>query len=122
LADAVDHRQAHTQCDTPAPLPVRPTFSDEKETRMVRRTLAAMATTAVLLAALAGQALAHPPATHLHCLNTPNGGVHSIARGVTFMAPHDIAFHNFHGLVHVDVFNAGHPLSITPVFGEDPSC
>lgn len=74
---------------------------------MVRRTLAALATTAVLLAALAGQALAVPP--HLHCLTTPNGNVHSIARGVTLYADHDTAFHNLHGNVHQGAF-ADHPL------------
>jgi hypothetical protein len=80
---------------------------------MVRRALAAMATTALLLAALAGQALAHPPEPHLHCLTTPNEDAHSIARGVTFMAPHDTAFHNLHGKVHLGPFNpvtGTHPL------------
>lgn len=80
---------------------------------MVRRTLVAMAATALLLAALAGQALAHPPGPgqHLHCLFTPNGEVHSIARGVTLMAPHEPAFHNLHANVHQGAF-VGHPLAL----------
>ena len=76
---------------------------------MLRRTIAAIGATALLLAAFAGQALAHPPPTHLHCLTTP-GGVHSIARGVTLMASHETAFHNLHGNVHLGAFGPGHPL------------
>lgn len=74
---------------------------------MARRTLAAIGATALLLAAFAGQALAAPQ--HLHCLTTPTGDVHSIARGVTLHAPHDTAFHNLHGNVHLGAF-ADHPL------------
>lgn len=77
---------------------------------MIRKTLVAMATTALLLAALAGQALAVDQ--HLHCLTTPSGKVHSIARGVTLMAPHDTAFHNLHGSVHLGPFH--------PVTGSNP--
>ena len=79
---------------------------------MVRRTLVALATTALLLGALAGQALAVDK--HLHCLTTPNDKVHSIARGVTFMAPHDTAFHNLHGHVHFGPF---HPATGTNPVG-----
>ncbi len=75
---------------------------------MLRRTIAAMGATALLLAALAGQALAHPPPTHLHCLTTPNGDTHSIGRGVTLHANHETAFHNFHALVHLGPF---HPIT-----------
>lgn len=75
---------------------------------MVRKTLVAMAATALLLTAFAAQALAHPPPTHLHCLTTP-GGVHSIARGVTLHANHETAFHNLHSKVHQGAF-ADHPL------------
>lgn len=50
----------------------------------------------------AGRAQAVPQ--HLHCISTPSGNTHSIARGVTFMAPHDTAFHNLHGNVHLGAF------------------
>jgi hypothetical protein len=46
-------------------------------------------------------ALGHPPQNHLHCVVTPNGKFHSVARGVTFTAQHDPAFHNFHANVHI---------------------
>ncbi len=72
-----------------------------------------MAVTTALLAALAGPVAAHPPPTHLHCLTTPDGNVHSIARGVTLMAPDDPAFHNLHGNVHLGPFHptqGRHPL------------
>lgn len=71
---------------------------------MVRRTVVAMAATAALVAALAGQVVAAP--LHIHCLETPTGKVHPIARGVTFQGGHDVpAFHNFHGNVHQGAFN-----------------
>ena len=79
---------------------------------MLRRTLTAAAATSLLLAGLAGQALAHPPATHLHCLTTPSGNTHGIARGVTLHANHDVAFHNFHSIVHLGPFH--------PVDGANP--
>jgi len=41
---------------------------------------------------------------HLHCVTTPNGNTHSIARGVTFMAPNDPALENFHQHVHLGAF------------------
>ena len=91
---------------------------------MVRKTLAAMATTALLLAALAGQAFAHPPPTHLHCLTTP-GGTHSVARGVTLHANHQTAFHNFHAVVHLGPFNpttGSNPHPLTPDFTEPYTC
>ena len=75
---------------------------------MVRKTLAALATTTLLLAALAGQALAHPPDPHLHCLTTESGNTHSIARGVTLNANHETAFHNLHEKVHLKLF---HPVT-----------
>lgn len=74
---------------------------------MVRRSLAVVAATAALLAALSGQAVAVP--THIHCLTTPNGNVHSLGRGVTLNEQHDTAFHNLHGHVHQGAF-ADHPL------------
>lgn len=76
---------------------------------MFRRTVIAIAASALLLVALAGQTLAHPPATHLHCLTTPSGNVHSLARGVTLHSHHETAFHNFHSVVHLGAF-ASHPL------------
>ena len=74
---------------------------------MVRRTIVALAVSAALLAALGGQAVAVP--VHLHCMTTANGDVHSLGRGVTLNAPHDSAFHNLHGQVHLGAF-VGHPL------------
>jgi hypothetical protein len=46
-------------------------------------------------------AVGHPPPTHLHCVMTPSGKIHSVARGVTLNAPHEPAFHNFHAGPHV---------------------
>ncbi len=74
---------------------------------MVRRSLIALAFVAGLLAVLGGQAVAVP--VHLHCVTTPTGDVHSLGRGVTLNAPHDSAFHNLHGNVHLGAF-AEHPL------------
>jgi hypothetical protein len=47
---------------------------------------------------------------HLHCVTTP-GGTHAIAGGVTNHAPHDTAFHNLHGNVHLGAF-ATNPIDI----------
>jgi hypothetical protein len=77
--------------------------------RSVRHTVVVLIGSALLVLALAGQALAHPPDPHLHCLTTASGNTHSIARGVTLNAAHDTAFHNLHGLVHQGAF-AEHPL------------
>lgn len=74
---------------------------------MVRRSIAALAVTIGLLVALGGQAVAVP--THLHCMTTAAGDVHSLGRGVTLNAPHNSAFHNLHGQVHLGAF-ASHPL------------
>jgi hypothetical protein len=74
---------------------------------MVRRTIVALAVTGALLAAFGGQAVAVP--VHLHCLTTASGDVHSLGMGVTLNAPHDSAFHNLHGQVHLGAF-ASHPL------------
>lgn len=63
-----------------------------------------------LATALAGPALAVPQ--HLHCLALANGDVVPVAGGVTSHAPHDTAFHNFHGKVHTGVPGSG-PLTIT---------
>ncbi len=74
---------------------------------MVRRTIVALAATAALLAAFGGQTVAVP--VHLHCMTTASGDVHSLGRGVTLNAPHDSAFHNLHGQVHLGAF-VQHPL------------
>jgi hypothetical protein len=88
---------------------------------MARRLLTAIAATALLTAALAGQALAHPP-THLHCMSLENGNTHSIARGVTLQAPHN-AFENLHFIVHSTVLTASHPTGgVTPDFGPTFVC
>jgi len=49
---------------------------------------------------------------HLHCLTLANGDVIPLAGGVTYHAPHDTAFHNFHFNVHTGVPGSG-PLTIT---------
>jgi hypothetical protein len=58
----------------------------------------AAAATAVLVIAPANAAIAVP--THQHCVLTPSGFV-AIGTGVSELAPHDTAFHNLHGNVHV---------------------
>ena len=63
-----------------------------------------------LVSALAGQALAVP--LHLHCMEDGSGKVHSIARGATFHAPHETAFHNVHSNVHVGAFAGNNPHQI----------
>ena len=77
--------------------------------------------TAATFAVASAPAFGHPPPNHLHCLTTPSGKTHAIARGVTLHAPHDTAFHNFHQNVHREVFGvteiglAGkHPLGPMP--------
>jgi hypothetical protein len=50
--------------------------------------------------ALVGVSPAAGVDTHLHCVKTPSGKIHSVARGVTLNAPHESAFHNFHGGPH----------------------
>ena len=79
--------------------------------RRPRSLLVALAGAALLTMALAGQALAHPPDTHLHCLTTPSGDVHPIAPGVTLHSNHETAFHNFHSVVHQGAF-LDHPLTL----------
>ena len=83
---------------------------------MIRRTVVTLAMTALLLVALAGQTLAVP--THLHCLTTPSGHVHSIAGGVTYQAPHE-TLHNFHSNVHFGAF-VGHPLGPLSADASEP--
>ena len=60
--------------------------------------------------------------THLHCVTTPNGNVHSIAQGVTLHAPHEPAFESFHSNVHL---GPGAPFitsfDLTPPFTCPPS-
>lgn len=76
----------------------------------MRKLVAALLAATALTVALVSSALAVPP--HLHCLTTPNGNVHSIARGITFSADPG-ALENFHGRVHLGVFvNGNHPLSL----------
>jgi hypothetical protein len=85
------------------------------------RALLALGLAVALIAALAGQALAVDP--HLHCLTTPAGNEHSIARGVTFMAPHAPAFHSFHSHAHLGAFEDENPLSVRPIFfPSSPEC
>jgi hypothetical protein len=74
---------------------------------MFRRAILSGLAISALLVATAGPSVAVP--THLHCLTTPDGQVHSLGRGVTLKAPHDTAFHNLHGQVHLGAF-ASHPL------------
>ena len=73
------------------------------------RPVMALVAAVLLLAVSAASALAHPPPTHLHCLTTASGDIHSIARGVTLHGNHETAFHNLHSLVHQGAF-ASHPL------------
>jgi hypothetical protein len=81
----------------------------------IGRAFVALSLAAALTAALAGQTLAVDP--HLHCLTTPSGNEHSIARGVTFHAPHVPAFHSFHGHAHLGGFDSDHPLfPLRPIF------
>ena len=78
----------------------------------MRRVSLVAAMAALLLALTAGPALA--VGSHLHCLEAASGNVVSIGRGVTTYAPHDPAFHNLHGNVHVGVFISGNnPLDFT---------
>ena len=78
----------------------------------MRRFSLVAAMSALLLALSAAPALAAP--LHLHCLEAASGNVVSIGRGVTTHAPHDPAFHNLHGNVHVGVFMLGNnPLDFT---------
>ena len=62
-----------------------------------------------------GPAVAVDP--HRHCLLTPNGYV-EVARGVVNQAPHNTAFHNFHGHVHV----GAPPTTIAPLFDLSKAC
>ena len=75
---------------------------------------------AALILALASTLIGASPAlavpAHLHCLTTP-GGTTTVAGGVTANAPHDTAFHNFHGNVHTGAFannSASSPVTIAP--------
>lgn len=92
----------------------------------VVRAVLAFGLAITLVVALAGQALAIDP--HLHCLTTKSGNEHSIARGVTFNAPHipgdGRGFHAFHSHAHVIGFDADHPLfPITAMFfPTSPEC
>jgi hypothetical protein len=67
---------------------------------MPKLVLALLATASLVLMS-AGTAAAHPPDTHLHCVMTPSGKLHSVAQGVTLHAPHETAFHNLHDHPHV---------------------
>lgn len=50
---------------------------------------------------------------HLHCMTNASGKTHAIGSGVTHHAPHDTAFHNFHGNVHAGAFAGRNPHTIT---------
>jgi hypothetical protein len=73
----------------------------------------------VAVLASGGFALAATPAVavpeHQHCLTTPNGESHEIARGVQEHAPHDTAFHNFHKHVHTGQPSESNPNQIRGV-------
>jgi hypothetical protein len=77
---------------------------------MMKRALLSIVAAIGLVTALAAPALAVPQ--HLHCLTLANGDVIALGGGVTFHAPHDTAFHNFHLNVHTGVPGSG-PLTIT---------
>ena len=62
-----------------------------------------------------GSAVAVPP--HRHCLLTSNGYV-EVGKGVVEQAPHDTAFHHFHGNVHV----GAPPTTIAPLFDLNAQC
>jgi len=64
---------------------------------------------------------AHAVPQHLHCVTTPNGNTHSIAQGVTFMAPHDTAFHNLHDHVHLGAF-ANNPIPLAADLTDPFTC
>jgi hypothetical protein len=63
----------------------------------------------VALLAVLGAAPASAVPPHLHCVENASGNTHSIARGVTLHAPHESAFHNFHGNVHLGAFAGNNP-------------
>ena len=92
----------------------------------MRKFVVIVAAAAVAVGITAGAAPGHPPGPHRHCLLTPQGYV-EIAPGVVQDAPHDPAFHNVHGHVHVGAGING-PLTIIGVFPpaggsiEDVSC
>jgi hypothetical protein len=74
----------------------------------MRKLVAVLVVAAAAVVAAPAQA-AHQ---HLHCLVTPNGESHFIARGVSLEANHT-GFSNFHSNVHLALFVFGdHPLDI----------
>ena len=86
----------------------------------MRKLLVTVGAAAVGAGITAAAAPGHPPAPHRHCLSTPQGYV-EIAPGVVEHAPHDPAFHNVHGNVHVGAGLQG-PLEIIPVFNLAQGC
>lgn len=86
---------------------------------LIRRTLALVAIGVGGVLVAAGSTGAVPE--HLHCITTPNGETHAIAGGVTNHAPHDPAFHNFHGHVHMGAF-ATNPIPIEADLTEPYTC
>jgi hypothetical protein len=86
----------------------------------MRKLLVTVAAATVAVGIAAATAPGHPPAEHRHCLLTPQGWV-EIAPGVVQDAPHDPAFHNVHGHVHVGVGVLG-PLEIQPIFDLTKGC
>ena len=75
----------------------------------------------VLLGAISAVPAAAVP-THLHCLNLDNGKSVAIGFGVTTQAPHDTAFHNLHGNVHVGAPATQGGLTFTADFTAPYSC
>ena len=59
---------------------------------------------------------------HLHCLNLDNGQSVAIGSGVTNNAPHDTAFHNLHGNVHVGAPATQGGLTFTADFTAPYTC
>ena len=89
----------------------------------MRRVSLVAAMSALLLGLTAAPVLAAIP-PHLHCLEAASGTVVSVGRGVTQHGPHDPAFENLHGNVHVGVFMSGNnPLdfAITAPTGTCPT-
>jgi hypothetical protein len=85
----------------------------------------------IAIAGLVAGMLAFPAAPavaghqHLHCIETPNDKVHSVARGATFHASHT-GFSQFHNNVHFGAFSspgwqAQHDLAVVFPSGTPPT-
>jgi hypothetical protein len=84
----------------------------------MKRALLTLLAAIGLVVAFAGTTAAVP--LHLHCVTLANGDVIPVAGGVTRHAPHDPAFHNFHGKVHTGV--PGSHLTFTVDFTAPYTC